>query len=130
MLRLGPGKVDVQLPEIAYQGWGGKNETKTVWDKDPMMSLGARFGFNMDNLFSLSNSGESLRIRRLVGPPFAKKFLLDQEWIFKDSTKKLIKRLNQLRETNGNKVDVLVEYKKYALDTISMILTRWEITDW
>lgn len=130
MIRLGPDKIDAQPPEIAHQGWGGKNENKTVWDKDPIMSLGGRFGFNKDNLFSMSNSGESLRIRRLVGPPYAKKFLLDQEWIFKDCTKKLIKRLNQLRETNGNKVDVLVEYKKYALGAVSITLACWKITDW
>jgi hypothetical protein len=120
ILRLGPDKIDVQPPEVVYQGWGGQNDTKRVWDKDPVVSAGARFGFNADNILSTSNSRDALQIRRLVGPPYAKKFLLDQEWIFKDCTKRMIERLNQLRETNDNKVDLVTEYKNYAMDVVSM----------
>lgn len=50
--------------------------------------LRGRLGFNADNLFSTTKATDGVRLRRLVGPPFAKKFLRDQEQIFKDCTKR------------------------------------------
>lgn len=60
-------------------------------------------------------------MRRLVGAPFAKKFLLDQEHLFKDCTKRMTERISKLCEGDP-RVDVLVEYKNYALDILSTSL--------
>jgi hypothetical protein len=111
--------IDVQLPEIMFQGWGGQNESKLPWNKDPDFCKLSRIGWKVDNLVSIASPLESRRVRRLMGPPFAKKFLSDQVQIFKDCTKTLLTKIDKLREENDNKVDVLHEYKTYALDILS-----------
>jgi cytochrome P450 len=73
----------------------------------------------VNNVLSIQTARESQRMRRLVGPPFAKKFLLDQEQLFKDITKRMIERINKLRKEQDDKVEVLIEYKNYALDLLS-----------
>jgi hypothetical protein len=73
----------------------------------------------VDNLVSMASALESRRLRRLMGPPFAKKFLCDQVQIFKDSTKTLLARIEKTRDENNNKVDIFQEYKMYALDILS-----------
>lgn len=83
-----------------------------------------RFGLKGDNLVSIQNAREGLRMRRLMGPPFARKFLLDQENIFKDCTKRMIDGVNRLRVMNDNLVDMAIEFKKYTLDVMSMIPYR------
>jgi len=57
-------------------------------------------------------------MRRLVGAPFAKKFLLDQEQLFKDCTKRMLQRIGE----KDSRVDMLEESKKYALDILSLSL--------
>jgi len=88
------------------------------------MSSAGRFGFKCDNLFSIGKMREGLRLRRLVGPPFGKKFLLEQEQVFKDCTKRMMERINELRILNDNKVDLLLEGKNYAMDVVSILLDR------
>ena len=68
--------------EAALQAFAGKNENKFIWDKDPANCRAVRGGLKVDNVLSVSSAKESQRMRRLVGPPFAKKFLLDQETYF------------------------------------------------
>ena len=105
---------------MAYQAWGGHNIAKQPWDQDPSMSAAGRLGFNADNLFSTTTAREGMRLRRLVGPPFAKRFLQDQEDIFKDCAKRALKKIKQLSELNDNKVEMLIEYKNYAMDVVSI----------
>jgi cytochrome P450 len=114
--------VDVQFAEVAYQAWGGQNDLRQPWDQDPEMSSVGRLGFNADNLFSTTKAKDGVRLRRLVGPPFAKKFLQDQEQIFKDCAKRAMEKMKRLAETNDDKVDVLMEYKNYTMDVVSMFV--------
>ena len=111
--------VDILSPETTFQAWGGKTDTKLPWDKDPDFCKAVRGGLEVDNVLSIQTAKESQRMRRLVGPPFAKKFLLDQEQIFKNCTKTLIMKLERGRKENNNKVDVLLEFRDYAFDILS-----------
>lgn len=120
---MSPHVVDVQFVKVAYEAWGGQNDTRQPWDQDPMMSSAGRLGFNADNLFSTTNARAGMRLRRLVGPPFAKKFLQDQEQIFKECTKRAIEKIKRLAERNDNKVETLIEFKNYAMDVVSMRIT-------
>jgi cytochrome P450 len=111
--------VDILSPETTFQAWGGKTDTKLPWDKDPAFCEAVRGGLTVDNVLSIQTGKESQRMRRLVGPPFAKKFLLDQEQIFKNCTKTLIMNLEKLRKENNNVVNVSIEFRKYAFDILS-----------
>jgi hypothetical protein len=129
VLRIAPDLIDVQLQEVIYKAWGGQNETKLPWNKDPEFCKMSRIGMKVDNLVSMASPAESKRVRRLMGPPFAKKFLSDQVQIFKDCTKTLLAKIEKLRMENHNKVDVLHEYKTYALDILSNIPSFLLLTD-
>lgn len=114
--------VDVQLVEVTDQVWGSRNKRKLPWNKDPEFSDLARVGTNVDNLISIASAQESKRLRRLMSGPFARKFLLDQEQIFKRTTKNFLENVNRLRIKQDDKVDILVEYKHYALEILSKFL--------
>ena len=114
--------IDILSPETTFQAWGGKTDTKLPWDKDPEFCKAVRGGLKVDNVFSIQTAKESQRMRRLVGPPFAKKFLLDQEHILKTCTKTLIMKLESHRKQSNNKVDVAVEFRKYAFDILSNLI--------
>jgi cytochrome P450 len=129
VVRFAPHRVDVQHPEIATDAWGGHNDSKLPWDKDPTLCRMLRFGMKGDNLVSTQNARAGLRLRRLMGPPFARKFLLDQESIFKNCTKRMIERLTQLRAIADDAVDMATEFKKFTLDVTSKIPFADEIDD-
>jgi len=121
IVRLTPQRVAVLHPEAALRAFTGQNESKLIWDKDPANCRAVRGGLNVDNVLSISGPKASQRMRRLVGAPFAKKFLFDQEHVFKDCTKRMTERISKLCEGDP-RVDVLVEYKNYALDILSTSL--------
>jgi hypothetical protein len=120
VIRIGPGMIDVQLSEVTIQGWGGQNKSNLPWDKEPELCKIFRANMPVDNIVSIASARESKRIRRLVGPPFAKKFLADQEEVFKNCTKRVFEKIDNLRIKNDNKVDMFQMFKEYALDVISI----------
>jgi hypothetical protein len=120
VLRLAPDRIDVQLPGIDEEAWGGHNETKLPWDKEPAFCRSVRCGMEVENIVSLPRAREALKMRRLMGPPFARKFLLDQEEIFKRCVERTINNINELCASGAN-VDVQLEFKKYALDVVSIV---------
>jgi hypothetical protein len=130
VLRLSPDRIDVQLPGIDQEAWGGHNETKFPWDKEATFCKGVKCGLEVENVVSIPRAREALKMRRLMGPPFARKFLLDQENIFKRCVEKVIQRIDQMCESNGG-VDVQLEFKKYALDVVSnnLCLMSWRIAE-
>lgn len=73
----------------------------------------------VDNIVSIAGPREASRMRRLMGMPFAKKFLLDQEHIFKQCTKKVIDNLDRLSATHDGRVDVALQFMKYSFDLLS-----------
>jgi cytochrome P450 len=66
----------------------------------------------------MPHARDALRQRRLIGTPFAKKFLLDQEHIFKRCTKKMIDNLEKLRAKDEGKVDVAFQFMQYSFDLL------------
>lgn len=87
VLRLGAERIDVQLPEVAFDAWGGQNQRKLPWDKDPEFCEIVQLGMRVDNVLSMTHTRDAIRIRRLINAPFAKKFLLDQEHISSSASK-------------------------------------------
>lgn len=77
-----------------------------------------RAGMRSDNVLSTQNFKDAMRVRRLIGTPFAKKFLLDQEHIFKDCTVKMMRILEEYRVRDGP-VDVANHFMKYSFDLLS-----------
>ena len=123
-MRLAPNLVDTQLSELLPDAWKGHNHTKFPWDKDSQFQRGARVDLDIDNLVSTPGAREALRLKRLMmGPPFARKFLLGQEQSFKKSVKRVIRRLNQGMSNDG-KVDVHRQFKLYVFDIISLFPRR------
>lgn len=122
VIRLAPDLVSVPHVEAALQAFAGQNESKMIWDKDPANCRAVRGGLKVDNILSIQGARESQRMRWLVGPPFAKKFLLDQEQLFKDCIKRMIEKISKLCE-DDTRVDVFIEYRNYALDIISVLST-------
>ena len=118
--------VDVQLLEITDHAWGSQN--KQPWNKEPQFCEIARLGMKVDNVVSIASSQESKRLRRLMGGPFARKFILDQQEIFKRGAKKLLENINQLRLKQNDKVNILLEYKRYAFGILSNSFDRTLLT--
>lgn len=56
-----------------------------------------------------------------MGKPFAKKFLQDQEEIFKDGTVKFLNRIETIRKASNDQVDIYGELGNYAFDVLSEI---------
>jgi len=79
-----------------------------------------RGGQRVENILSMRHIRDALRLRRMIGTPFARKFLLDQEYIFKQSTKKMIENLEMVRSRDG-KVDVAHEFMNYSCDLLSLV---------
>src|SRR5271154_5079661 len=84
VLRLSPTKVDAQLLQAAQHAWSGHNASHTPWDKEQALVDSERYGLKVDNVVSLKRAKDALRMRRIMGKPFAKKFLQDQEEIFRE----------------------------------------------
>ena len=117
VVRLAPDIVDVQSVDAAQHAWAGIHP-HLPWDKDPDFCRMVRAGQRSDNVLSTQKAKDAMRVRRLVGTPFAKKFLLDQEEIFKRCTKKMMRVLEEASERDGT-VDVMNHFMKYSFDLLS-----------
>src|SRR5436190_17272390 len=96
VLRLAPDRIDVQLPGIDQEAWGGHNETKFPWNKEAAFCKGVKCGLDVENVVSIPGGREALRMRRLMGSPFARKFLLDQEDVFKRCVERVLQNIDRL----------------------------------
>jgi len=117
VVRLGPNHVDVQSHKIAQNAWGGQNEARQPWHKDPLLGKLARFGLDVENLVTLPGPREALRMRRLIGAPFSRKFLLDQRSIFMGCVQTLLESIDK---SSDDGVEVHMEFRKYTLDVVSI----------
>jgi hypothetical protein len=111
----------VQLPGIDQEAWGGHNETKLPWDKEAVFCKILRSGMNVDNIVSLPRARDGLRMRRLVGTPFSRKFLFDQEDVFKRCAERALDHIEKLWTSNNGQVEISMEFRKYALEVVSII---------
>jgi hypothetical protein len=118
-LRLAPDRIDVQLPGIDQEAWGGHNETKYPWNKEAAFCKGVKCGLDVENVVSIPGGREALKMRRLMGNAFGRKFLLDQEDVFKRCVERRIRSIEELCASNGA-ADVQLEFKKFALDVVSI----------
>jgi len=118
VVRLSPKHVDLETDEIVQDAWGGQNELRLPWDKDQLYRKMMRSRMKVDNIGS-AGPREALRMRRLIGTPFSRKFLLDQGAIFKRCVKTVIENIERLT-LDGGVVDVSTEFRRYALEVVSI----------
>jgi hypothetical protein len=62
---------------------------------------------------------ESIKMRRLISPPFGRKFLQDQQHIFKDCVNKALNKITRMSKDEGGVVDFYYVAKLYAFEVIS-----------
>ena len=74
---------------------------------------------DVDNLVSIPKFKEGMRVRRLMGAPFARKFLLDKEYVFKSCVKRAMDSVDELVRMSDGVVDIHRQHKLYAADVIS-----------
>jgi hypothetical protein len=119
VVRLSATSLDAQLLNVSQDGWKGHNANKMPWNKDPWFQRLARMGMKVDNLVGIPGFREAMRMRRLMGAPFGRKFLLDQEYIFKNCVKSAIENIDRIASANNGVVDIHRQNKLYAFDVIS-----------
>ena len=119
-MRLAPDTLDISSADAAQEIWAGGANGKLPWPKTEDFSRMMRGGQRVENILSMRHIRDALRLRRMIGTPFARKFLLDQEYIFKQSTKKMIEKLDRVRTRDG-KVDVAHEFMNYSCDLLSLV---------
>jgi len=122
VLRLAPTKVDIQLLKASQDAWAGHNPKHLPWDKEQALVNSERYWLKVDNVVSLKRAKDALKMRRIMGKPFARKFLQDQEEIFKEGTIKFLERVENLRKSQDGKVDIYAEFGLYAFDVLTEIV--------
>lgn len=122
VLRLAPTKVDVQLLIASQDAWAGHNAKHLPWDKEQALVDSERYWLKVDNVVSMKRAKDALKMRRIMGKPFARKFLQDQEEIFKEGTIKFLDRVENLRQSQDGKVDIYSEFGNYAFDVLTEIV--------
>ena len=104
---------------MALVGWGGQNEMKKPWDRDPELAEMARNGLPVNNIMSEPDYAKAARFRRLMGPPFARKFLFDLDEPVKMCTKRMIEKIEELRTSQDGIVELMNEFTHYSFDALS-----------
>lgn len=93
---------------------------KKPWNKDSTFVEMNRMGLPVDNILSEADAGKAARFRRLMGPPFARKFVFDFDEPAKVCTKRMIDKIEQLRKEQGGVVELFHEFTTYAFDALSL----------
>ena len=104
---------------MALVGWAGQNEMKKPWDRDPELAEMARNGLPVNNIMSEPDYAKAARFRRLMGPPFARKFLFDLDEPVKMCTKRMIEKIEELRTSQDGIVELMNEFTHYSFDALS-----------
>jgi hypothetical protein len=84
-LRLSPTKIDAQFLQVAQGAWAGHNANRVPSDKEDGLVASENYGLKVDNVVSMKQAEDALKMRRIIAKPFAKIFLQEQEDIFKES---------------------------------------------
>lgn len=100
---------------ITDLAWGSKNETKLPWNKDPEFYRSARHGMSVDNVISVCSAQENKQLRKMIGGPFARKFLFDREYIFKKCTKSCCQILTDYERNRMTKSTYLLNARGILL---------------
>jgi cytochrome P450 len=124
VLRVGPNHLDIQSAELTLEAWGGHNPTGKPWKKDPELVKMMRGGMPVDNIASVVEFRDAMRFRRLMGGPFTKKFIRDQEHLIRVCVQRMMDRLEKLRVENNGVVEVFDEFTEYAFDALSTFLGK------
>ena len=89
-MQLAPGKLDIQLLQASQDAWAGHNAKHVPWDKERAVAVSERYWLKVDNVIRMKPAKDALKIRQIMGKPFAGKVLQDQEDISKKGTLKFL----------------------------------------
>lgn len=76
----------------------------------------------VDNIASVIEFRDAMRFRRLMGPPFTKKFIRDQEHLIRVCVQRMMNRLEALRVKNNGIVEAFEQFSEYAFDVLGTVL--------
>jgi hypothetical protein len=113
-VRLSPNEVSVTGTDSIQKLYGGHEP----FEREPEFRhiMGGEFADG--NIGSL-RSREALKVRRLISAPFGRKFLLDQQNLFRECVNENIRRIERLVEDEGEVVDICSVTKLFAFDVLS-----------
>jgi hypothetical protein len=94
-----------------------------MWERDPLFRRGQGGEFKEGNIASVPMK-EGLKMRRLMSAPFGRKYLLDQQGVFKSCVDKTINEIGRLAgETDDHGdgiVDLYIVARLYAFTVVGM----------
>jgi cytochrome P450 len=113
IVRLAPNMVSVSGIDSIKLLYG-----TSALDRDKMMK--GTFGgeFAEGNIGSLPPQ-EAIKVRRLISPPFGRKFLQDQQHVFKECVNKALNKITRMSQDGEGVVDFYYIAKLYAFEVIS-----------
>jgi hypothetical protein len=112
-VRLSPTMVSVSGMDSIKKLYG----TSTL-ERDEQMKGAFGGEFAEGNIGSLPPK-EAVKVRRLISPPFGRKFLQDQQHVFKNCVNKALKKISRMSEDDGT-LDYYYISKLYAFEVISI----------
>ena len=94
-----------------------------LWERDPFFKKGQGGEFTEGNLAAVPMK-EGLKMRRLMSAPFGRKYLLDQQFVFKGCVDKTMDEIVRLGGENGGVVDLYDVTRMFSFAVVGRI-PRW-----
>jgi hypothetical protein len=122
IVRLSPDLVSATGEESIRKVYGGAEP----WERDPFFQRVEGGEFIEGNIASLPTK-EGLRVRRIMSGPFGRKYLLDQQSIFKDCVNNNLDEMVEMAKDDGV-VDFYYLSRLYAFEVVSTRCPLQEVT--
>ena len=113
VVRLAPNLVSASGMESIRKIYGGSD----LWERDPLFVAGQGGEFREGNIASVPMK-EGLRIRKLMSAPFGRKYLLDQQAVFKGCVDKATDEIVRLGRDGDGVVDLYNVARLYAFAVV------------
>jgi hypothetical protein len=98
-----------------------------MWERDPLFRRGQGGEFKEGNIASVPMK-EGLKMRRLMSAPFGRKYLLDQQGVFKSCVDKTINEIGRLAGETDDDDDGIVDlYNVARLYAFSVVGIFFEV---
>ena len=91
-----------------------------LWEGDPFFKKGQGGEFTEGNLAAVPMK-EGLKMRRLMSAPFGRKYLLDQQFVFKGCVDKTMDEIVRLGGENEGVVDLYDVARKFSFSVVGRI---------
>ena len=112
IVRLAPNLVSASGMESIKKIYG-----QDMWERDPFFQQIQGGEFTEGNL-AVVPMKEGLKMRRLMSAPFGRKYLLDQQFVFKSCVDKTMDEIVRLGAENGGVVDLYNVSRMYSFAVV------------